>query len=147
MSRNISKKIIRSQFDLKVELTRTMLGVNNAFLMFALDEICRQTLKASHPDYDLDVLALDGVGLNKADWKILKSMNEWYKEKGFVSDKQLMVIRNKMLKYSEQIANGVLRTHWRELARDHYAEKVAEKEQEPEIFEIMDPTSGASISE
>jgi len=67
MSRNISKKIIRSQFDLKVELTRTMLGVNNAFLMFALDEICRQTMKASHPDCLLDVLALDGVGLNKAD--------------------------------------------------------------------------------
>jgi hypothetical protein len=118
MSRNISKKIIRSQFDLKVELTRTMLGVNNAFLMFALDEICRQTTKASHPDYDLDVLALDGVGLNKADWKILESMNEWYKQKGFVSDKQLLVIRNKMLKYSDQIANGVLRSHWRDLVRE-----------------------------
>ena len=45
----------------------------------------------------------NGVGFNGVDGIILSSFAEWYKNKGFLSPKQLAISRNKMKRYWKQL--------------------------------------------
>jgi hypothetical protein len=51
----------------------------------------------------------NGIGFSAFDAEFMTNVAKWYNNKGFLSEKQLMHVRKKMLKYSGQlarIANG-----------------------------------------
>lgn len=45
----------------------------------------------------------NGVGFNGTDAKIMSSFAEFYMERGFLSPKQLMIARKKIVKYAGQL--------------------------------------------
>lgn len=47
----------------------------------------------------------NGVGFNGADAPIMSSFAEFYMKRGFLSPKQLMIARKKIMKYAGQLAN------------------------------------------
>lgn len=47
----------------------------------------------------------NGIGFSGADATILSSFAKQYQERGFLTSKQLSIARNKMLKYSRQLAD------------------------------------------
>lgn len=47
----------------------------------------------------------NGVGFNGVDAEILSSFAKQYKERGFLSKRQIEIARKKMVKYSGQLAN------------------------------------------
>lgn len=50
------------------------------------------------------VVVDNGIGFNGVDGEILTKMAKWYKSKGFLSPKQIALVRRKMLKYAGQLA-------------------------------------------
>lgn len=46
----------------------------------------------------------NGVGFNGADAQIMSSFAEFYKKRGYLSPKQLMIARKKIMKYAAQLA-------------------------------------------
>ena len=50
----------------------------------------------------------NGIGFNGVDANILSSFAEFYKERGYLSSKQLEIARKKMLKYSNQLLSLVV---------------------------------------
>lgn len=55
--------------------------------------------------------ALNGVGFNKVDSVMLTSFAKQYKDRGFLSDKQLAVLERRIPKYSKQIFTHMRATH------------------------------------
>ena len=47
----------------------------------------------------------NGVGFNKLDAEILTNMAEWFKDKGFLTGKQVTLVRKKIRKYAGQLAD------------------------------------------
>lgn len=47
----------------------------------------------------------NGIGFSGADAKILTSFAEFYKERGYLSHKQIEIARKKITKYSGQLTN------------------------------------------
>lgn len=47
----------------------------------------------------------NGIGFNGADARILTSFAEFYKERGYLSHKQMEIARKKITKYSGQLTN------------------------------------------
>ena len=55
------------------------------------------------------VIENNGIGFMYTDSKILSSMAEWYLNRGYLSAKQLEIVKNKMVKYARQIIEGSIR--------------------------------------
>jgi hypothetical protein len=60
--------------------------------------------QTSHEKVVEGVVEDNGIGFNGVDGEILTKMAKWYNDKGWLSPKQIALVRRKMLKYAGQLA-------------------------------------------
>lgn len=60
--------------------------------------------QTSHEKIVEGVVEDNGIGFNGVDGEILTKMAKWYNDKGWLSPKQIALVRRKMLKYAGQLA-------------------------------------------
>ena len=85
------------------EEVKELLNSNNKAVMRGILAIYnRQTESEQYCD---DTHEVNGVGFNGIDAPFLSNLAKWILDKGYLTDKQMVIARKKMLKYSQQLAD------------------------------------------
>jgi len=80
---------------------KELVQINDKVLYGALKNLYAQ--QTADERRQSDTIERNGKGFNGADAKFLSSTAEFLKERGFLTDKQKVVVRRKLVKYTKQL--------------------------------------------
>lgn len=84
-----------------VEEIKNLMATNDKFIGMAVVQI--YNCQTESEKYCKETEENNGVGFNGVDANILSSFAEFYKERGYLSQKQMQIARKKMVKYAKQV--------------------------------------------
>lgn len=80
---------------------RTLLLSNSSFLIRAAKKVYQY--QTDFEKQNAETIKTNNVGFNKPDARILTSLIEFHNSRGYLTEKQLFIMKKKMTKYSGQI--------------------------------------------
>lgn len=88
---------------------KTLIQTNEAAQLRAL--VLLNSKQTAHEKNLGHTAELNKVGFNKLDSALLQGFARQYKSRGFLSDRQMDILRKRLPKYSKQIFNHMLATN------------------------------------